>query len=308
MVTNCTTANCYSETQKQHSRVRPQYQKNPQYWQYADFNRKTLFPDNFTKISQKSYPAENKNALKRGQILLDGKIFVRSDTQMFRIDLDWAEFKKYLKKNFSGYEKVNTLVYGCSDGSEAYTMSILLQNAFGDEAGKFFPIFAKDIDTRAIERNKERQNARLTPVFNCEIPAKYSLNLDSEGIREYMEIKGLKEFLLPNVTKPVVFSVANILEDIENIDFRHPSIVMMRNMWPYISPDEYFDYANRLYERLAPGSIVVIGSFDCTGEPGTERTDTFPPALLSAGFEEPADGYNPDFLNDEGHYTIFEKR
>ena len=53
---------------------------------------------------------------------------------------------------------------------------------------------------------------------------------------------------------------------IKNIDNKNPSLVMCRNMWPYINSSEYDGYAEALYEKLAPGSVVVIGFFDYTAD------------------------------------------
>jgi len=244
----------------------------------------------------------------RGRVKVNGKIFNRNRTGMFRIDLDWFEFANYIKKRFANNKRVNTYVYGCSNGSEAYTMSILLQNTFPDDSERFFPIHAKDIDSKIIKDNIEAKSNDKTRVHNAEVPAREYLCMSDEQIKQHIEVKGFKEYLLKNVTEPVEFSTANILDDITNIDEKHPSIVMCRNMWPYINPAEYETFAKNLYERLAAGSLVAIGSYDCSGEPGMNNTDLFPKALLKAGFKEPdSDEYKPEFLDDISHYTIFVK-
>ena len=57
-------------------------------------------------------------------------------------------------------------------------------------------------------------------------------------------------------------------------------------MWPYVNPDEYEDFAKKLYKRLAPGSIVVLGDIDCFSGGGVyPRSDTFPDKLIESGFK-----------------------
>ncbi len=53
---------------------------------------------------------------------------------MFREDLDWKKLGEFLETRFAKCDKVNTYVYGCSDGCESYSLSILLQSKFGKDA------------------------------------------------------------------------------------------------------------------------------------------------------------------------------
>ena len=60
---------------------------------------------------------------------------------------------------------------------------------------------------------------------------------------------------------------------------------MCRNMWPYINPSEYEAFASRLYEKLAPNSIVVLGYFDFQGDSWIKDSNLFPKILGQAGFK-----------------------
>ena len=103
-----------------------------------------------------------KPVLKRGQFLNnEGSVYIRDLTCMFREDLDWKKLGEFLETRFAKCSKVNTYVYGCSDGSEAYSLSILLQNKFGKDAEKFFPIIAKDIDEEKNFRKHKEAKRRL---------------------------------------------------------------------------------------------------------------------------------------------------
>jgi len=263
--------------------------------------------DTFEKTPKKEI--QNAPALERGQMLnSDGTIFNRRTTSMFRDDLEWKDFGKYLKNRFSNADKINTYVYACAAGAEAYTLSITLQNALKDKAKKFFPIIAKDINKDLIDMNiaLQSQCTKHTDSYNL---IRRSLGLDSKQILEFvvpdknLSAIGLGIFT-DKVTEPVQFECANILEDLDSIDSNNPSIVMCRNMWPYVNPDEYSEFAQNLYEKLAPGSIVVIGEYDYFGEPGRENSNTFSRWLFEAGFEQMQD--SESFLL-QGSGLIFEK-
>lgn len=203
---------------------------------------------------------------------------------MFREDLDWKKLGEFLETRFAKCSKVNTYVYGCSDGSEAYSLSILLQNKFGKDAEKFFPIIAKDIDEEKISENIRRQKEGCAKAELGYYQMRHRLELEEDEAKKYIKhaIEGVSnDLMLDKTTSPVKFSAANILEDLNNIDSKHPSIVMCRNMWPYINENEYKEFAKQLYNRLAPGSVVIVGAFDCSGSllAKQNRQSTFPDAL-----------------------------
>lgn len=122
--------------------------------------------------------------------------------------------------------------------------------------------------------------------------------LNSDKYDEYVDETEGKYFLKGNCINNIDFSQANILEDIDNIDLNTPSFVMCRNMWPYVDDSEYQNFANQLYEKLAPGSCIMLGDFDYKkiGYP-----KNFPEALLEAGFEPSNSHIN------EYYELIFEK-
>lgn len=262
---------------------------------------------------------------KKGQIVLEGnKVFNRHATCMFREDINWKSFASYLSKRFSNCNKVNTYVYACSDGSEPYTLSMTLKYKLGDTAQKFYPIHAKDIDEKMIASNVYWQNDRHSypmetersirnlfvknfgsdnsnfALFSFEKDKNTKMQIEDMKVRKICDEPGF----LDNTLKSVEFSCANIIEDVDNIDTSAPCLVMCRNMWPYVEPKEYFKFAKRLYNKLPKGSVVVIGSYDYSGEIGRKKSDTFPKALFKAGFV-PIKSYK-NFLQ-KGTSLIFEK-
>ncbi len=259
--------------------------------------------------------------LKKGQLLTSsGQIYTLPDTDMFRSDIDWKQFSRYLGKRFQFAEHVNTYSYACSTGREPYTLSMILQNTFDDEAEKFFPIHAKDINSEVIEENRAFQsngNVFLNPTMESSVYPNAVRAFEKPGLSRYDVRDNVKQYinifhnedgketieLTKKTIEPVEFSEANILEDVENINDKNPSIVMMRNMWPYVDSSEYQGFADKLYNQLAPGSVVVIGStFDYTNGLISKSSGKMPDALLKAGFE-PAANENIGLNNQ----VIFEK-
>ncbi len=59
-----------------------------------------------------------------------------TQSSVFRTDLDWLKFVKYLGIHFKDAEKVNVVCQACSDGSEPYTLALALIHSLGFEASK----------------------------------------------------------------------------------------------------------------------------------------------------------------------------
>lgn len=235
----------------------------------------------------------------------NGEIFNRRKTYMFRNDISsWAELGNYFEKRFDKFDKVNVYCYACSTGEEPYSLSILLLSKFKSMAGKFFPIIAKDINKGLIEENIEKQQNGNIAVNNGYTKGRKSLKIRASEMQQYIQRKGrYKEYeiLSNDVIKPVKFSYGNILDDINNIDKNNPSIVMCRNMWPYVDPEQYDKFAQNLYQKLQKGSVVIIGDYDCDGQKGVSKSGNFPKSLFNAGFTIARHPVN------NGYKLVFEK-
>ena len=234
----------------------------------------------------------------KGQILCDDgtTIFNRTTTYLFRSDMDWDNFLEYLREKYKDDDKVNTYVYACSKGYEAYSLSILLQEISNCADTKFFPIHAKDINN--IVKHRQGSNWYMNSGDYLRLDEHSFLNPRNypkdPRLKYFEEEKGVFSSptykLKDNVINSIEFQKANILDDIENIDSQNPSILMARNMWPYVNPREYTGFAKNLYKKLAPNSIVVIGYFDIDGEKidgfyKLKNSDKFPQTLIDAGFK-----------------------
>lgn len=281
----------------------------------ASYNNACRFRGLFgTKNSAKKTLKEQQKAYQsgqlEGQVTHAGSLFNRHGTLYFRPDLNWAKFGKYLKDKFKDTPKVQTFIWGCSGGQEAYSLATLLKHHFGDDFKKFLPIEAMDINPKIIEDNKKYQQSGFS-VNNLilenmrrglDIP---SLNFDNNKAEKFFQSASFSQYVFKNdILDSINFSQSNILSDLDKINSDTPSLVMCRNMWPYINYEKYDDYAKKLYDKLAPHSVVVIGGYDLSGEKCIKNSYTFPQTLVKNGFKPIYGIEGSDLIN---RALVFEK-
>ena len=263
-----------------------------------------------TDVFVKSQDSRQKEVLKGQIVNANGEIYTRPNSAMFRDDINWNLFRSYLQDRFKDYDRVNTVVHGCSNGSEAYTMSMLYRSH--DDSEKFLPIRAFDIDAKRIKKNIEAQKKKKVAITDSELHFAKDVNhIVDDREDEFYVLKENKNnpeitsrMLTSKILGDVEFQQSNILDYVNDINFEKPTILMCRNMWPYVNYKEYEEFAQKLYNNLQPGSIVVLGNFDYTGSEGVEGSNSMPYVLKDAGFEKSncPIGSQPAFP-----YLIFEK-
>ena len=93
----------------------------------------------------------------RRYIAKDGEEY-GCNSWLFRDDMDWDRLAKYQISHFKDKEKVNTIMFAASDGSEAYTDIISLHESPQKNKGikKFFPIQAYDIDEEILKTLEDK--------------------------------------------------------------------------------------------------------------------------------------------------------
>ena len=218
--------------------------------------------------------------LEEGQMSTEkGEIINRHTTGFFRADMDWAEFGKYLKEKYPSIDDVDFITYACSTGEEPYSLALLLNKLYG----KNTEIKAFDLSDDVINDNIKKQQEGIfvnmpTIRYICE-----DMNTSDIDAFEDGDYKGAK--IKRNITDSVSFDKANILTSLDNIDSEKPTVLMARNMWPYVNPEKYHQFAKELYEKLAPNSIFILGLYDYEGNPDVANSYTFPDVLLEEGFK-----------------------
>lgn len=198
------------------------------------------------------------------------KIHISPETYFFRDDIEWREFGPYLREKYKNDPKVNFYQFASSRGEESYSTIIAIMREFKNEANKFLPIKAFGINHDIIETAKELQKEHFEGyiVRREVIDGFEKMGLNKQDFIPYFEHSDDLLFLKlkPKVTEAVTFKHANILDEWRNIDDKHPSVVMCRNMWPYVDEKEHLLIAQNLYNRLAKNSSVIIGGYDnCAG-------------------------------------------
>ena len=198
----------------------------------------------------------------------EGKVFNielahRNTTYLFRNKNFWKPFVTYMATVFKDIPHINVYDFGCSDGSEAYTLIMSLFSHLKKEiAEKFLPIIAKDYDSYAIDTAKKGRIAISCPE-ECNIND-CTCHRFNDFFEEIPDVVYSKEPLYSpkNILKDnVTFEIGNICEDYKNI-IPDNSIVFARNFWPYLEEKEKLDLIKNLHNTLGENSYLVIGKFD----------------------------------------------
>ncbi|MBQ9149532.1 hypothetical protein IJX73_01240 [bacterium] len=186
---------------------------------------------------------------------------VSNYTSFLRGDLHWNGIGEKLKQEFPK-GKVNVYDFACSDGSEAYSLIIALKEQLGDEeAQRFFPIHASDVDSQIIKMAKSgkihanrNDIVKLTRLIKDRNIEKY---FDYEIINSSDCVLYPKECLSDNVT----FQCEDIETGLSQVK-KSNSLIMCRNFWKYLSPRKMAQVSMALRNAIDDSSRVVIGNFD----------------------------------------------
>lgn len=191
-----------------------------------------------------------------------GNIVNRNYTTFFRTDLKWENFVKFLENKYQNQDKINLTCYGCSDGSEAYTLALSLMSYTPETGYKIYPIIAKDNDTYIIKKAKSER---------CDIAKDdiLAINDHTEGkMNHYFNVYGTwsEDFdysIAPKkpLYNKITFEQANILNDLENLPNKN-NVIMCRNFWNYLGQENFDKLAEMLYEKTKDKGLVIIGSYD----------------------------------------------
>ena len=207
-----------------------------------------------------------------------GEIRHRNTTNMFRQDLPWSEMIDLFEKKYANIPKVNIVCYGCSDGSEPISLAMLLIDRFGENAKKFFPIIAKDIDPYIImEAKSNLLNIETSDLYAMDSNLKNDFGIYVEKPEFNPWVEKFQVEIKPIVQNKIRYSVADIRTDLQSIP-KDNTIVFARNFWPYLKDEkEVFDLAKQLHSTLGKNCLVAVGNFD--------SFVGIRPAMICAGFE-----------------------
>lgn len=204
-----------------------------------------------------------------------GKDVVRTSTNILREDLEWNVLMKFIKQHFADKEKVNVYSLAASDGSEAYSFVVSVLDWLPQELhNKFLPVFASDIDKEVINSaNTGRINLYSAEIYRAEHyhgintdkyfnEPKASVMLKGDYISESDYISSYK--VADIVRNSVKFKQSDILTELNNIKDEGNTIVMCRNVFPYLNAGYTEKILTAAKNKLKEGSLFIIGDFDIT--------------------------------------------
>ena len=226
---------------------------------------------------------------------------VKTSTNLFREDLDWVGLVKFMEKHFKHKDKVNIFSLACSDGSEAYTLAIsVFENLPEYVKSKFLPIYASDIDKEVLKAAKSgRINIYSIEflfserTYKCNMEKYFenrsaSIMINGDDISEtdtissYQPIKELRD--------SVIFKHSDILTELNNLKDDGNSVILCRNVFPYLGESYKNEIVNSAKQNLKSGSLFVIGDYD--GFTDIEQR------LLANGFIQPLFNSKVDYSNN----------
>lgn len=192
-----------------------------------------------------------------------------TNSWMFRDDLDWKKLASYEKWHFVDKKRVNIINIACADGSEAYTKIITLKERMGDEAEKFLPIRAYDIDDEILRAANsgflntcklDRMELQINTANYEDYFAETSEKLIIKGDWDFNDSKTMK---VKNSLKSAVrFEKADMYDVVKNINDDSDTVLMCRNVLGYFEEDNVEDFVKLVSTKLKQGSLFIIGDHD----------------------------------------------
>ena len=198
---------------------------------------------------------------------------VGTNSWLLRNDIDWQKLVAFELENFKTKDKVNVIQFAASDGSEAFTKLIAMEEHGSNEFEKFYPFQAYDIDY-------EITKAARSGLINC-IPNDYkrfeeagiefkkyfwecigNLNIKNDNMYTIYNVPRTTFQVNPKIHNRVVFHNDDMLDIVKQIKDDSNTIVMARNVMLYMQENDIEKFTTILSERLKPGSLFILGSLD----------------------------------------------
>lgn len=238
---------------------------------------------------------------------LRSEVSLLNQTYLFRGDFDWEEFVKIIDKKF---KQAKVHIFGCSDGSEAYSLRIILNKRLGVEKSNKFKIIASDINKENINMGRKGlihlsdcdedklliyggQDAsyhfsRCTSSKHPKVVVMESSFYSSDAYLHKVD-EGLRN--------SIKFKVQNVLEEAKK-NFYEPTIVFFRNAWYQISEKSQKELIQDLSKNMPKGSLLGVGGVETSG---SVYCINIQQALKEVNFK-PVEGFT-----NRGENYLFEK-
>lgn len=144
------------------------------------------------------------------------------------------------------------ICHAASDGSEAYTVALLLEKHLGLEKAKaFYPINAKDLSPAIIYRNTQG----YFETFELERNA-FSKFMPHHRYDDYFDSKQTQ--VRPLLHKRVSFSQADIMQDSRKA-FPQNTVLLFRNAVYWLPESSRSELAHQLSRSMPKGGLIMLG-------------------------------------------------
>ena len=193
------------------------------------------------------------------------------DKEVFNFFSDHCLKKLIAEKANSGRRMVRVWSAGCSRGEEAYSLSILLQEALCGERDISPRVFATDIDINALAAAKAgifKENALR--------------NISAKLLDKYFSSYEGKWLAKDIIKRRIVFKQCNLFDE---PPFGSLDVIFCRNVRIYFNSRQAQEVLNNLSRALKPGGYLVLG-----------KVEAMPFCLRNV------------FVNIKGCYKIFQKQ
>lgn len=143
-------------------------------------------------------------------------------------------------------EALRVWVAGCATGEEAYTLAILLHEAF-EKAGRepSVQIFATDLDERALQ--VARQGS---------YPVSISEEVSPARLKQYFFKRGMRYVVSKEIRDSVIFSAHNLISD---PPFTKLDLISCRNLLIYLGSHLQKKLIPLFHYSLRPGGYLFLG-------------------------------------------------
>lgn len=185
-----------------------------------------------------------------GDLLISVTRFFRDPNQFERLGIEL----RAAIENRPEDEPMRVWIAGCATGEEAYSIAILIAEAFGGLdalQGRKVQVFATDIDEAALRIGRRG-------IY----PASAMEDIPPPLIDRYFDRDGSKVTVKQGLKQLILFSHHNVFQDppFINID-----LVSLRNLLIYFKPKLQERVLNRVHYALNPRGLLFLGTSETIG-------------------------------------------
>lgn len=192
-----------------------------------------------------------------------GRVINCHYTNLNRKDVDWEKLALMLAQRFKKQDNVRINLFGCSDGSDAYTLKIALRNTLGELSSKFF-IEASDISPSLITKAQKGEILLYEKDYEF-IESKNSKHFFkrdySKKIKKMRGINFYPHIIDKELRENMTFSVKDVRKEVQKHDFSN-EVFIFRNGWTFMDLNTQNEIIKNLAKNSNEKTLCLIGQSD----------------------------------------------